>query len=159
MPARDKNTETQADDTTRDSAVESQTPGQIRTAAEPEEQGNTSFSSLLRAERAPETEGAGQVILDAQEKGYAGFKPDPTPNENYTIAGVTRGAPTPETNAKLNFIAQQRVTLPAEVPFMPSNQEQYEELMAYKNETMGAPTTPGGLLNEEQLNDDQTNKE
>ena len=29
---------------------------------------------------------------------YRGNEVDPTPNENYTIAGVTSGAPTPETD-------------------------------------------------------------
>lgn len=32
------------------------------------------------------------------EQGYRGFVPDPTPNENYTVKGVTSGAPTPENN-------------------------------------------------------------
>lgn len=35
---------------------------------------------------------------EEQAKGYHGFTPDPTPNENYTVAGVTSGAPTPENN-------------------------------------------------------------
>lgn len=35
-----------------------------------------------------------------QEKGYRGAAVDPTPNENYTVAGVTAGKPTPETDAK-----------------------------------------------------------
>ncbi len=34
------------------------------------------------------------------EQGFRGFVPDPTPNENYTVAGVTSGAPTPENNPK-----------------------------------------------------------
>ena len=33
---------------------------------------------------------------EATEKGYFGHAPDETPNENYTLAGVTSGAPTPE---------------------------------------------------------------
>lgn len=33
-----------------------------------------------------------------QEQGYRGIVPDPTPNQNYTVAGVTSGAPTPENN-------------------------------------------------------------
>lgn len=37
----------------------------------------------------------------ATEKGYIGIVPDPTPNENYTVAGVTAGKPTPETDDKL----------------------------------------------------------
>ncbi len=35
---------------------------------------------------------------EEQEKGYRGYVPDPTPNENYTVKGVTSGAPTPENN-------------------------------------------------------------
>lgn len=33
---------------------------------------------------------------EAAEKGYFGHTPDETPNENYTLKGVTSGAPTPE---------------------------------------------------------------
>lgn len=35
------------------------------------------------------------------EQGFRGVKVDPTPNENYTVAGVTGGAPTPETDEDL----------------------------------------------------------
>jgi len=35
---------------------------------------------------------------EANEKGYFGETPDKTPNENYTLKGVTSGAETPETN-------------------------------------------------------------
>ena len=44
--------------------------------------------------------GAGQVQAafdEANEKGYFGETPDDTPNENYTLKGVTSGKPTPET--------------------------------------------------------------
>ena len=34
---------------------------------------------------------------EANEKGYFGSTPDETPNENYTLKGVTSGKPTPET--------------------------------------------------------------
>ena len=34
---------------------------------------------------------------EANEKGYFGTVPDETPNENYTLQGVTSGKPTPET--------------------------------------------------------------
>lgn len=34
---------------------------------------------------------------EAEEKGYFGYTPDETPNENYTLKGVTSGKPTPET--------------------------------------------------------------
>jgi hypothetical protein len=33
---------------------------------------------------------------EAEEKGYFGSVPDETPNENYTLKGVTSGKPTPE---------------------------------------------------------------
>jgi hypothetical protein len=33
------------------------------------------------------------------EQGFRGVEVDNTPNENYTVQGVTRGAPTPETDA------------------------------------------------------------
>jgi hypothetical protein len=36
-----------------------------------------------------------------QEQGYRGDVTDPTPNENYTVQGVTSGAPTPETDPGL----------------------------------------------------------
>lgn len=38
-----------------------------------------------------------QVDAD-EEKGYHGAAVDPTPRENYTVAGVVAGAPTPETD-------------------------------------------------------------
>jgi hypothetical protein len=44
--------------------------------------------------------GADQVQAafdEANEKGYFGETPDDTPNENYTVQGVTSGKPTPET--------------------------------------------------------------
>jgi hypothetical protein len=34
---------------------------------------------------------------EANAKGYFGETPDETPNENYTLSGVTSGKPTPET--------------------------------------------------------------
>jgi hypothetical protein len=34
---------------------------------------------------------------EANSKGYFGEVPDETPNENYTLAGVIAGKPTPET--------------------------------------------------------------
>lgn len=38
---------------------------------------------------------------EAEELGFFGAKADPTPNENYTVEGVTSGAPTPETDLDL----------------------------------------------------------
>jgi hypothetical protein len=37
---------------------------------------------------------------EAEGQGYLGVAVDPTPNENYTLKGVTSGAPTPETDAE-----------------------------------------------------------
>lgn len=34
------------------------------------------------------------------KQGFRGTEVDSTPNENYTVKGVTSGAPTPETDAK-----------------------------------------------------------
>lgn len=43
-----------------------------------------------------------QTAVDEEtEQGYRGSTPDPTPNENYTVAGVVAGAPTPETDPDL----------------------------------------------------------
>lgn len=47
------------------------------------------------------SEDAGQAEVqakfdEANEKGYFGEVPDETPNENYTLKGVTSGKPTPE---------------------------------------------------------------
>ncbi len=39
-----------------------------------------------------------QMVDEQTEQGFIGIKSDPTPNENYTIAGVTKGLPTPETD-------------------------------------------------------------
>jgi hypothetical protein len=34
------------------------------------------------------------------EQGFRGVKVDPTPDENYTVSGVVKGKPTPETDDK-----------------------------------------------------------
>ena len=40
-----------------------------------------------------------QAVADKEtEQGFRGIEVDPTPNENYTVAGVTSGKPTPETD-------------------------------------------------------------
>lgn len=46
-----------------------------------------------------------------QEQGYRGVAVDPTPNENYSVAGVTEGKPTPETDAKLAREAREALRL------------------------------------------------
>lgn len=44
---------------------------------------------------------AQKTVDEENEKGYRGVSTDPTPRENYTVAGVTSGAPTPETDEGL----------------------------------------------------------
>lgn len=59
-----------------------------------------------RTERGRSTEGdAGRAEVqkrtdEAEEKGYVGLVPDPTPNENYSLE-TGQDAPTPETDADL----------------------------------------------------------
>ena len=55
-----------------------------------------------------------QAAVDAEEdQGYHGVAVDPTPNSAYTVAGVTSGAPTPETDAAAAQTAQQAGRNPA----------------------------------------------
>ena len=50
-----------------------------------------------------------QETMDAeQEQGFRGTKVDPTPNSAYTVAGVTAGEPTPETDPELRAQARAR---------------------------------------------------
>jgi hypothetical protein len=42
-----------------------------------------------------------QTVDEENEKGYRGVTVDPTPRQNYTVSGVTSGAPTPETDEQL----------------------------------------------------------
>lgn len=48
-----------------------------------------------------------QRFDDIQEQGFRGVKVDPTPNENYTVAGVTSDAPTPETDVEAEAEARE----------------------------------------------------
>ncbi len=42
-----------------------------------------------------------QAKVDKElDQGFRGVEADPTPNENYTVQGVTAGKPTPETDDK-----------------------------------------------------------
>lgn len=41
-----------------------------------------------------------ELVDEETERGYNGIEVDPTPNENYTLKGVTSGKPTPETDEK-----------------------------------------------------------
>lgn len=53
------------------------------------------------AEKDNKTAPAAEVqrrVDQENEQGFRGIEVDPTPNENYTVAGVTAGKPTPETD-------------------------------------------------------------
>lgn len=62
----------------------------------------TDREAKAAAEKADaEVSGQVQDAVDHEtEQGFRGIEVDPTPNENYTVAGVTSGAPTPETDSK-----------------------------------------------------------
>lgn len=51
---------------------------------------------------AEKSDDSGQQVQDnikqEVQQGFRGVEVDPTPNENYTVRGVTSGAPTPETD-------------------------------------------------------------
>lgn len=51
-----------------------------------------------------------KVIATEQDRGYRGVLVDPTPNANYTVAGVTSGKPTPETDDKAREAARKAAT-------------------------------------------------
>ncbi len=54
-----------------------------------------------RRENAADEVGADQVQAafdEANERGYFGESPDKTPRENYSLQGVGKGLPTPETD-------------------------------------------------------------
>lgn len=49
----------------------------------------------------PKDEASAEVqkqVEKEEEQGFRGVEVDPTPNENYTLAGVVAGKPTPETD-------------------------------------------------------------
>lgn len=69
-----------------------------------QESDTTSVSTTRQSDTAktsPSTGIAGSAVLQEQAQGFRGIEVDPTPNENYTVAGVTSGAPTPETDLGL----------------------------------------------------------
>lgn len=56
-----------------------------------------------KSEKKVTDSGAAEVqakVDEAEEKGYLGTAVDETPRENYTLKGVTSGAPTPENPSK-----------------------------------------------------------
>jgi len=57
-----------------------------------------------------DTAGQVQEAVDVEtEQGFRGVEVDPTPNENYTLAGQNEGAPTPETDPEARETARQAV--------------------------------------------------
>jgi hypothetical protein len=56
---------------------------------------SASGTSNATADKLPTVESRVEKEL---AQGFRGTEVDPTPNENYTVAGVTSGAPTPETD-------------------------------------------------------------
>lgn len=54
--------------------------------------------SASNARRDPSLDAAQKLADQVNEQGFRGVETDPTPNENYTVAGVTAGKPTPETD-------------------------------------------------------------
>lgn len=60
------------------------------------------------------TKSAGQDQVQAKvdqetEQGFRGEKVDPTPDSHYSVAGVTSGKPTPETDEKAAAKADEAV--------------------------------------------------
>ncbi|TXS08236.1 hypothetical protein EAO71_37180 [Streptomyces sp. ms191] len=57
---------------------------------------------MAERKSAPKDEAQAEVqkaVDEAEDRGYIGVPVDPTPKENYTVAGVVAGKPTPETDA------------------------------------------------------------
>lgn len=73
------------------------------------ESGQDQGSDKGAARKAEQGNKAVQAAFDKEtEQGYRGeAATDPTPNENYTVAGVISGAPTPETDHDAALEAQQ----------------------------------------------------
>jgi hypothetical protein len=66
-----------------------------------ESRSKTAASKPAAEDTAPTTEAPAeaQKTADAEmEQGFRGVEVDPTPNEHYTVDGVTAGKPTPETD-------------------------------------------------------------
>lgn len=60
-------------------------------------EGQKAKAAAVKADAAVAS-GPQEVVDKETEQGFRGVEVDPTPNENYTLAGVTSGAPTPETD-------------------------------------------------------------
>lgn len=61
----------------------------------------TTETSRATDAKASSTDSVQAKVDQEQAQGFRGTEVDSTPNENYTVAGVTSGAPTPETDADL----------------------------------------------------------
>jgi hypothetical protein len=63
---------------------------------------NSADGAAAKAKAVDADKGVSDQVADAiaqeQEQGFRGVEVDPTPNEAYTLAGVTSGQPTPETD-------------------------------------------------------------
>lgn len=68
----------------------------IKDHPETSDAGRKAKADAEKADDASKT--ADEVIGREVEQGFRGVEVDPTPNENYTMAGVVKGAPTPETD-------------------------------------------------------------
>jgi len=53
--------------------------------------------------------GPDKALAKEHDQGFSGVETDPTPNENYTVAGVVAGKPTPETDQKAHLEAHASV--------------------------------------------------
>lgn len=61
-----------------------------------------------KADLEVDTSSVQKAVDKEQEQGFRGTKVDPTPNSAYTVAGVTAGEPTPETDPELRAQARTR---------------------------------------------------
>ena len=55
----------------------------------------------MTTKKADDDLGAGEIQKQVDkevDQGFAGSVPDPTPNQNYTVGGVIKDKPTPETS-------------------------------------------------------------
>lgn len=72
---------------------------------------NTAAGKQAKQDAANADSAAGdqvQAAVDAEtERGFRGVEVDQTPNEAYTVAGVTSGQPTPETDPEAAELARE----------------------------------------------------
>jgi hypothetical protein len=68
--------------------------------------------TAAKADLTVDTSSVDKAVNEAAEQGYYGTATDPTPRENYSVAGVTSGAPTPETDEKAAADAREAVGQP-----------------------------------------------